>query len=230
MNSASSIRPLLSGRPSSSTAAGTPRSTAVVTVLPVATLVRNCYSLRTPSIGEDDEGARHWWNDDQSQLNRRTCDRVVPSGLQLPPIHPMRRTMHVSNMRRAKRLVALAAGLSLVAMACGGDDDDDGTTATTAGEEEHRDDHGTETDRRRQTTAQRRTRPPQPGATAPATRRRAGRRDGDDDHHRPQPRRRVGGRHADHVGRLRVHVAGEPQHAWLDRHHRMGQDHLGRGR
>ena len=48
--------------------------------------------------------------------------------------------MHVSNMRRAKRLVALAAGLSLVAMACGGDDDDDGTTATTAGEEE-----GTET-------------------------------------------------------------------------------------
>ena len=48
--------------------------------------------------------------------------------------------MHVSNMRRAKRLVALAAGLSLVAMACGGDDDDDGTTATTAAEEE-----GTET-------------------------------------------------------------------------------------
>ena len=45
----------------------------------------------------------------------------------------------MSNMRRAKRLVALAVGLSLVAMACGGDDDDDGTTATTAGDE------GTET-------------------------------------------------------------------------------------
>jgi len=46
----------------------------------------------------------------------------------------------VSNMRRAKRLVALGVGLSLVAMACGGDDDDDdATTATTAGEE------GTET-------------------------------------------------------------------------------------
>jgi peptide/nickel transport system substrate-binding protein len=39
----------------------------------------------------------------------------------------------VSNMRRPKRLVALAAGLSLVAIAaCGGDDDDDGAAATTA--------------------------------------------------------------------------------------------------
>jgi ABC-type oligopeptide transport system substrate-binding subunit len=39
----------------------------------------------------------------------------------------------VSNMRRSKRLVALAAGLSLVmiAAACG-DDDDDGSAATTA--------------------------------------------------------------------------------------------------
>ncbi len=45
----------------------------------------------------------------------------------------------MSNMRRAKRLVALGVGLSLVAMACGGDDDDDATTATTAAEE------GTET-------------------------------------------------------------------------------------
>ena len=31
----------------------------------------------------------------------------------------------MSNMRRTKRLVALAVGLVLVAAACGGDDDDD---------------------------------------------------------------------------------------------------------
>ena len=39
----------------------------------------------------------------------------------------------MSNMRRTKRLVALAAGLSLVAAACGGDDDDD-SDATDAPE------------------------------------------------------------------------------------------------
>jgi peptide/nickel transport system substrate-binding protein len=38
----------------------------------------------------------------------------------------------VSNMRRTKRLVALAAGLALVAAACGGDDDNSGSAATTA--------------------------------------------------------------------------------------------------
>ena len=39
----------------------------------------------------------------------------------------------MSNMRRSKRLVALAAGLSLVAIAAAcGDDDDDSSAATTA--------------------------------------------------------------------------------------------------
>ncbi len=38
----------------------------------------------------------------------------------------------MSNMRRSKRLVALAAGLALVAVACGDDDDSTGTTAAPA--------------------------------------------------------------------------------------------------
>jgi peptide/nickel transport system substrate-binding protein len=38
----------------------------------------------------------------------------------------------VSNMRRSKRLVALAASLSLIALAACGDDDDGGSSATTA--------------------------------------------------------------------------------------------------
>ena len=121
--------------------------------------------------------------------------------------------MHVSNMRRAKRLVALAAGLSLVAMACGGDDDDD-TTADDRG----RQDEGTETTTARDRGASgHRGRPTDTTAAggeagedegaAPAG------DDGDDDHRRPEPRCRVGGRHADHVGRPRVHLAGQLEHA-----------------
>ena len=41
----------------------------------------------------------------------------------------------MSNMRRTKRLVALAAGLSLVAAACGGDDDEPAATEAPDGTE-----------------------------------------------------------------------------------------------
>jgi peptide/nickel transport system substrate-binding protein len=62
------------------------------------------------------------------------CSRTgtVGQSVRLPPSHieSMRRTTNVS-MRRTKRLVALAAGLGLVATACGGDDNASNTAAPT---------------------------------------------------------------------------------------------------
>ena len=135
---------------------------------------------------------------------------------------------HVSNMRRTKRLVALAAGLSLVAAACGGDDDDD-TDATAAPEatEAARSHRGSGRDRG--ASRHREPRRATDGHRGRGTKRRAGGAR-DDGHHRHQPRRGVGRRDADHVRRLRVHVAGQPEHARLDRDGRLRQDHLDRPR
>ena len=109
----------------------------------------------------------------------------------------------MSNMRRTKRLVALAAGMSLVlvAAACGDDDDDDaGGTATTGaapGTTGAPGDHRCTRDHRC-TGDHRCTRV---HGTRRHGRHAAVRRNGHDDHHRHQPRGGVGGRRRPSRGR-----------------------------
>ena len=137
----------------------------------------------------------------------------------------------MSNMRRAKRLVALGVGLSLVAMACGGDDDDD-TTATTARRRGrgHGDDDRERRDRgasgHRSTVGHdgrrrggERPKAPRPPATTAMTITVNLNPDAVWEDGTP-----------DHRGRHRVHLAGAAQHAGLDRDRRLRQDHVGLAR
>ena len=107
-----------------------PPGARIVTLVPVRLKTRNCYGRRTPSIGEDDAGACTGGTSINTKPDRAN-GRAVPSALQLPSHSSHEEDHHVSSMRRTKRLVALAAGLSLVVAACGDDDDDD-SDATTA--------------------------------------------------------------------------------------------------
>ena len=120
----------------------------------------------------------------------------------------------MSFTRRSKRLVALAVGLSLVAAACG--DDDDADTADTSSDETEAPSEETEAPSEETEAPTEETEAPDAteapdGTDAPA---------GDVAMTLTfdiNPDAVLGRRHADHVGRLRMFVAGTAQHAWLDR-------------